>query len=934
MKSLKGLVFRYIWKNKLRTTMTIVAITIASFIIFGLFSFGYNINYNIYANAYELEGKWDARYYVDKDTAKEFLKLKNKEGSAIDDKGCRIDTLFVSTVSGDYIFVDDMSIFGKKDLKYGRFPQNENEIVAPIELLNRPSYITTPNPKVGKKLKTKVMVPSGITEKEYVSLEREYEAELLTARLEEYKKNNKQVYDSIMEDSEKLGVPVTECMFLTKEEREKLTDFYERYHEDIGEEKLLTGVYDYKTNLKYDMPEILFKMDNLRTYANSDEDSSDEEYYSHSNNRIIRDYGVFLSRLNIDLVDKDSFAVLVRFKDKTNLEKKTELLGERIGYEGEVNETAVNLFDEENADRDVGELFIIAVFMLICSIFGLVVMVIIRNSFNISVNERERDYGMYRCVGLTRRQIIRMILLEALIVGIIGTALGIFFGSVACRGLFSMLNDYDGNNRILQSILIETGSLRFYFIGKAFGMAVLYMAVIVGYSMISPIEKLYKMSPINSLRSKDGVDNKTLKKLLKRKKKSDARMGFLKYPEWYGFKNIKIRKGRFYLLVISLGVCFAIELAVGCVIQTILNTEFNNQLKPTYTVDSYQDYVDDPFSLEKVDNLEKGLSSKSGLVDIEYSIRDYYNAPDDLSKEKLAENLESVCFMGIREKYYKLIEGEATELDYTDKEGVINVILLKGDLREKEYLPKIGTGDDIELYGTRLHIAGIIPNALYEDLLKKKLPETMGSGVDFTFIYLRDFDGSVIDEDRVVRDGNDYFSILEFYIYTDVEEEDGSIQRYLEENGYYIDTEGHFDYNGVRMVKKIVYTIVIIILFVIMLNLANVKSSDILQRRNEIRLLRNIGFSKREIRRAVLAEGILVSVESVIFGALLGIFVAYGLSWFLYAGNGMTGLYHSDFMKIRFGMDWAVFIITAVSIFVINIATSLTALSLIKDDYK
>lgn len=759
MKSLKGLVFRYIWKNKLRTTMTIVAITIASFIIFGLFLLGYNINYNIYANAYELEGKWDASYVVDKETARELLKFKNKEGSSIDDKGCRIDTLFVSTVVGDFTYIDDMSFFVKKDLKYGRFPQNENEIVAPTYLLNNPNFITTPNPKVGRMVKPRVMVPCGITVEEYILLEKEYKRELLTTRLEEYKKDNKELYDSLVEKSENLGVPATECMSLTKEEKERLTEFYNEHHEDIGEEKLLTGVYE--VDYEYDTPGIESKMYSLSIdTVNEDflnDGYYDEDYYNYMNNHNMNNSGAFLSRLNIDLVDKDSFAVLVRFKDKTNLEKKTELLGERIGYEGEVNDTAVNLFDEENANKDGGELFIIAFFMLICAVFGLVVMVIIRNSFNISVNERERDYGMYRCVGLTRCQIIRMILLEALIVGIIGTALGIFFGSVACRGLFSLLNDYDGNNRILQSILIETGSLRFHFIGKAFGMAVLYMAVIVGYSMISPIEKLYKMSPINSLRSKDGVDNKTLKKLLKRKKKSDTRMGFLKYPEWYGFKNIKIRKGRFYLLVISLGVCFAIVLVVGCVIQTILNTEFNNQLKPTYTVDGYQDYVDDPFSLEKVDNLE---------------------------------------------------------------------------------------------------------------------------------------------------------------------------------NGYYIDTEGHFDYNGVRMVKKIVYTIVIIILFVIMLNLANIKSSDILQRRNEIRLLRNIGFSKREIRRAVLAEGILVSVESVIFGALLGIFVAYGLSGLLYAGNGMTGLYHSDFMKMRFGMDWAVFIITAVSIFVINIATSLMALSLIKDDYK
>ena len=131
-----------------------------------------------------------------------------------------------------------------------------------------------------------------------------------------------------------------------------------------------------------------------------------------------------------------------------------------------------------------------------------------------------------------------------------------------------------------------------------------------------------------------------------------------------------------------------------------------------------------------------------------------------------------------------------------------------------------------------------------------------------------------------------------------------------------------------------IYFIVAIVLAIIAVNLVNVRTSEILLRRKEIRLLRSIGFSIREVRRAVISEGILVALCSVITGFLIGVGAARLMSKILYVGKGITGLYNSDYMSIRFGIDWGVFAATAVVIFVINIVAGLIALALVRDDYK
>ena len=70
---------------------------------------------------------------------------------------------------------------------------------------------------------------------------------------------------------------------------------------------------------------------------------------------------------------------------------------------------------------------------MIISLFGIV------NTLVLSVFERTRELGMLRAVGMTRRQVRRMIrhesVVTALIGGVLGLALGVFLGFVISKAL-------------------------------------------------------------------------------------------------------------------------------------------------------------------------------------------------------------------------------------------------------------------------------------------------------------------------------------------------------------------------------------------------------------------------------------------------------------------------------------------------------------------
>jgi putative ABC transport system permease protein len=149
---------------------------------------------------------------------------------------------------------------------------------------------------------------------------------------------------------------------------------------------------------------------------------------------------------------------------------------------------AVVTEESQSAMREAFKFF--NTFMLIFAIVALLVGgFMIFNTFSITVAQRTRENGLLRALGASRRQVLSSVLTEAVIVGIVASALGLAAGVVVAGGLQAMLAGFGMD--------IETG-------GVVFSASTVYLSVLAGLGVsviaaISPARKAAKIAPIAAM---------------------------------------------------------------------------------------------------------------------------------------------------------------------------------------------------------------------------------------------------------------------------------------------------------------------------------------------------------------------------------------------------------------------------------------------------
>ena len=173
---------------------------------------------------------------------------------------------------------------------------------------------------------------------------------------------------------------------------------------------------------------------------------------------------------------------------------------ERLRDETDATVQSPDAYVEELQTKITNEVNVIAMVLLVFAAIALFVSVlVIANTFSILFAQRSRDFALLRCVGATRRQVLRSIRLEALCLGLVASLLGLAVGTGLGRGLVALARGLMPPDTMGSPSL----SPRWYAVAFAVGLVVTLVAAWL------PTRRSVRVSPLVALRPDDGIDVRT-----------------------------------------------------------------------------------------------------------------------------------------------------------------------------------------------------------------------------------------------------------------------------------------------------------------------------------------------------------------------------------------------------------------------------------------
>lgn len=245
-----------------------------------------------------------------------------------------------------------------------------------------------------------------------------------------------------------------------------------------------------------------------------------------------------------DLQAGDLCDIEIQLKDLSDLQGSAALLGKKTGLDVCIDVEVADYLGQSEESFMI--LFYRSVVAVLAAIVALFSMMIIRNTLMISVVERMRDYGVYRCVGMSRKQLYQLLAVEGLFMSLAAVILGVGIAYGFLQAITPWLN---------QALALQIPFRFGLYYQAVFYTAVICIAVTL-YSLLEPSRQAVSLSPI------EAIQNSIV--LRSRKGKLRENLAYHKGVIWgkifgisgeYAYKNLKRDRGRFDGLFASLLVC-------------------------------------------------------------------------------------------------------------------------------------------------------------------------------------------------------------------------------------------------------------------------------------------------------------------------------------------------------------------------------------------
>ena len=495
---------------------------------------------------------------------------------------------------------------------------------------------------------------------------------------------------------------------------------------------------------------------------------------------------------------------------------------------------------------------------------------VIRNSFSISVAEKNRQYGMLSSVGATSKQIRRNVIFEGMVIGLIAIPLGILLGIVAIMILLKVVN------YLLADMLSGLGftysiNLLAVLISVAISIITIYLSCLI------PARRAAKISPIESIRGNNDIKIKSKKLRTSKLTKKLFGIGGV-----IASKNLKRSKKKYRTTVISLVISIFIFISLSSFLTLGTKTsqfyymDFKFNMYVHSLSDANKQIYEKISKLGNIDNSAYCYQSSLDIDNIKYA--------SEFGKKFLENDPQptGIAFMVYNNEYFKKY---IKEIGLKESDYKTAVILLDYDT----FYNEDGSKTVDRLYSLRPGDTVNVKSGDKEKTLTiSKFTDVKPMGQEAVYydhgiiVVSEDYIKEVFKEDV---NNSDYYHLSDLFIKSSKPQElENTLNDLIKQGGDYYgltvfnyETYMKQEQRMLLVVKIFLYGFITVITLIGVTNIFNTITTNMILRSKEFAMLKSVGMSSKEFNKMIRLESIMYGTKSLLIGIPLGILGSYGM---------------------------------------------------------